>query len=284
MRCGRASVSTTRCTATDRPLSCCCRPGRSSTRASGSCRCPTSPGTPRSWCTTAAATGVRTGPPARRRTTTPSWSPTRSPSWTRSGCRKRSWSASRRERGCCWCWRPTTRTGCSGAVFAGPDVGARGPAEPHRGRLRARAGRATTAGGAGTRTTGAATRPVSPSSSSARPSRRRTRPGRWRTRWRGRSRPTRRRWSPPARHGAGSWAPPRRWPRPRRCAVRPWCCTATTTAITPLSDGVALARGASGAPIDVVVGGGHCVQARHPVWFNLRLRRFVEEVSGRASA
>ena len=53
--------------------------------------------------------------------------------------------------------------------------------------------------------------------------------------------------------------------------------------ITPLHDGVALAE-ALGCPLDVVVGGGHCVQARHPVWFNLRLRRFVEEVSGRASA
>ena len=53
--------------------------------------------------------------------------------------------------------------------------------------------------------------------------------------------------------------------------------------ITPLSDGVALAR-ALGSPIEVVAGGGHCVQARHPVWFNLRLRRFVEEVSGRARA
>ena len=53
--------------------------------------------------------------------------------------------------------------------------------------------------------------------------------------------------------------------------------------ITPLADGRALAE-ALGAPLEVVVGGGHCVQARHPVWFNLRLRRFVEEVSSRASA
>jgi pimeloyl-ACP methyl ester carboxylesterase len=49
--------------------------------------------------------------------------------------------------------------------------------------------------------------------------------------------------------------------------------------ITPLSDGVALAR-ALGSPLDVVAGGGHCVNARHPVWFNLRLRRFVEQVAG----
>ena len=49
--------------------------------------------------------------------------------------------------------------------------------------------------------------------------------------------------------------------------------------ITPLSDGVALA-GALGSQLDVVAGGGHCVNARHPVWFNLRLRRFVEQVAG----
>lgn len=53
--------------------------------------------------------------------------------------------------------------------------------------------------------------------------------------------------------------------------------------ITPLSDGVALAS-ALRSPLDVVAGGGHCVNARHPVWFNLRLRRFVEEVGSRASA
>ncbi len=51
--------------------------------------------------------------------------------------------------------------------------------------------------------------------------------------------------------------------------------------ITPLSDGVALAR-ALGAPLEVVTGGGHCVNARHPVWFNARVRRFVDEVSARA--
>jgi pimeloyl-ACP methyl ester carboxylesterase len=49
--------------------------------------------------------------------------------------------------------------------------------------------------------------------------------------------------------------------------------------ITPLSDGEALAD-ALGCPLEVVVGGGHCVNARHPVWFNLRLRRFVEQVAG----
>ena len=49
--------------------------------------------------------------------------------------------------------------------------------------------------------------------------------------------------------------------------------------ITPLSDGVALAT-ALACPIDVVAGGGHGVNARHPVWFNLRLRRFIEQVAG----
>jgi len=51
--------------------------------------------------------------------------------------------------------------------------------------------------------------------------------------------------------------------------------------IAPLSDGVALARGI-GCPIEVVAGGGHGVQARHPVWFNTRLLRFVEEVAAGA--
>lgn len=37
-------------------------------------------------------------------------------------------------------------------------------------------------------------------------------------------------------------------------------------------------------PLETVLGGGHCVQSRHPVWFNLRVRRFVEEVSARAGA
>ena len=46
--------------------------------------------------------------------------------------------------------------------------------------------------------------------------------------------------------------------------------------IVPLATGVALAR-ALGVPARAWwTGGGHCVQARHPVWFNHRLRRFVE--------
>jgi pimeloyl-ACP methyl ester carboxylesterase len=53
--------------------------------------------------------------------------------------------------------------------------------------------------------------------------------------------------------------------------------------IVPVANGLTLAR-ALGCPVDVVTGGGHCVQARHPVWFNVRLRRFVEEVDARARA
>lgn len=47
--------------------------------------------------------------------------------------------------------------------------------------------------------------------------------------------------------------------------------------IVPLAIGVLLAQ-LMDAPFEKVVGGGHCVQVRHPVWFNLRVRRFVEHV------
>lgn len=50
--------------------------------------------------------------------------------------------------------------------------------------------------------------------------------------------------------------------------------------ISPLKDGRLLAE-ALDCPLEVVAGGGHCVQARHPVWFNLRVRRFLEEVTAR---
>ena len=53
--------------------------------------------------------------------------------------------------------------------------------------------------------------------------------------------------------------------------------------IVPLDTARLLAE-ALGAPLEVVVGGGHCVQARHPVWFNHRLLRFVGEVSSGARA
>lgn len=53
--------------------------------------------------------------------------------------------------------------------------------------------------------------------------------------------------------------------------------------IVPLDTARLLAE-ALGAPLEVVVGGGHCVHARHPVWFNHRLLRFVAEVSAGARA
>jgi len=53
--------------------------------------------------------------------------------------------------------------------------------------------------------------------------------------------------------------------------------------IVPL-DTARLLAAALGAPLEVVVGGGHCVHARHPVWFNHRLLRFVEEVTSGARA
>jgi pimeloyl-ACP methyl ester carboxylesterase len=57
----------------------------------------------------------------------------------------------------------------------------------------------------------------------------------------------------------------------------------TDDRIVPLETGRRLAE-LIGCPIELVEGGGHCVQARHPVWFNHRVRRFVEEVASSASA
>jgi pimeloyl-ACP methyl ester carboxylesterase len=53
--------------------------------------------------------------------------------------------------------------------------------------------------------------------------------------------------------------------------------------IVPLETAQLLAA-ALGAPLEVAIGGGHCVHARHPVWFNHRLLRFVEEVHSGARA
>ena len=134
------------------------------------------------------------------------------------------------------------------------------------------------AGGAGTRTTGARTTPASRSSSSARPSRNGTRPVRSRTRWRGRSTPTRRPWSPPRPRAAGPSAHSTHWRQPSGSAVPHWSIHGDDDHIAPLNDGRPCPT-ALGSPLDTVIGGGHCVNARHPVWFNLRLRRFVEEVA-----
>jgi pimeloyl-ACP methyl ester carboxylesterase len=73
----------------------------------------------------------------------------------------------------------------------------------------------------------------------------------------------------------------------RACAARVTCRSlvvhGTRDRIVPIATGRALAE-LLGCPISEVVGGGHCVQARHPVWFNVQVRRFVEEVTAGARA
>jgi pimeloyl-ACP methyl ester carboxylesterase len=51
----------------------------------------------------------------------------------------------------------------------------------------------------------------------------------------------------------------------------------TDDRIIPLARGQELAA-LLDCPIEVVVGGGHCVHARHPVWFNVMLSRFADRV------
>ena len=247
MPCGRASVSTTRCTAPARPLSCCCRPGRSSTRASGSCRCPTSRGTPRSWCTTAAATGARTGRPARAAYDDAELVADAVAVLDAVGVQEAvvvGLSTGARVLLALAADHPDR---VSGAVFVGADVRARRTGRTPSRTPSSRSGRATTAGGAGTRTTGAATRPASPSSSSARPSRSRTRPGRSRTRSA---------WAleTDAETLVATRSPRRRvlGPAEALAATEKVRCPSLVMhgdddRITPLSDGVALAR-ALGSP------------------------------------
>jgi pimeloyl-ACP methyl ester carboxylesterase len=71
------------------------------------------------------------------------------------------------------------------------------------------------------------------------------------------------------------------------CAARVTCRSlvvhGTRDHIVPPATGRSLAQ-LLGCPIREVVGGGHCVQARHPVWFNLLVRDFVEEVAAGARA
>ena len=281
LRGARASASTTRCTATGRRRCCCSRRGRSSTRGSGSCRCPTSRGTP--------GRGLR---PSRQRTLGPAGRPVvvrRRRARRRRGCRPGRGRGAGGGRG-------RSVPGSAGAACPGgrsPGAGARRdvrrrqrraprPEPDPIGRRSTRSGRATRAGGAGTRTTGARTRrvrgvllrrglPGGPLDPSGR--------GRGGVGARDRRGDTRRDGSRP---GAGCWAPPKRWPRPRGCAAPPSWCTATTTG-SPRSPTGWPSPSALGSPLDVVAGGGHCVNARHPVWFNLRLRRFVEQVAGRCA-
>lgn len=51
--------------------------------------------------------------------------------------------------------------------------------------------------------------------------------------------------------------------------------------IVSCTTGLALAE-LLGCPVEIFVGGGHCVHARHPVRFNLLLRTFAESVGARA--
>ena len=279
MRCGRASASTTRCTATGRRRSCCSRPGRSSTRGSGSCRCPTSPGTRRSSSTTARGNGRSDRPAGPSAYDDAELVADAVAVLDAVGVQEAvvvglslgarvllGLAADHPER-------------VRGAMFVGPLIELHDEPDPIRRSVRRGARELRGLVALERAPLAPRTRSGSRSSSSAKPSLRRTRPVRSRTPWRGRSRPTRRRSSRRCRPAAGSWAPPRRWPRPRRCAVRPSCCTATTTG-SPRSPTGWPSRAALGSPLDVVAGGGHCVNARHPVWFNLRLRRFVEQVAG----
>ena len=169
LRLGRADASSS------------CRPGRSSTRATGRCRSPT-------WRATAAwspSTGAATAAPTaresrlRRAASSP---PTRSPSWTRPApsARRSSSLSHGAQRALLLAAEHPERV--DGAVFICPAVAARRVRAPTRDVLLAttsstptRAGRSTTA------TTGCATTAASSSSSSRRCSPSRTRPSRSRT-------------------------------------------------------------------------------------------------------
>ena len=156
----------------------------------------------------------------RRRTTTPSWSPTRVAVLDAVGVQAAVVvGLSHRSRGCCWRWPPTTRTGCAVRSSSAPTscsrtgrTRSRHAFEREREQLR-RLGR-------GTRTTGArdqagfaefffgevfpephSTRQVEDAVAWALETDAETLVATQ---------------SP----GAGSSAPPRRWPRPRRCAAR----------------------------------------------------------------
>ncbi len=268
--CGRACASTTRCTATarhrgaaaalvDRPLA--------DLEAAGA---RTWPGTPGRGVRRPGQRALGPAGRARRRTTTPSWSPTRSPSWTRSGFDDAVVvGLLAREPGCCSPWRPTTRTGSRGAVFVGGGGRAARPAEPGRDALRGGAGelrglgaveRAPLAPGPG-RVRGVLLRRGVPGAALDPAGRGGGRRGRWR--------PTPRRWWRRGRRSGGCWAPPRRGPPPARVRCPALVLHGDDDRIAPLSDGVALARGTRLPDRRRGRGGGHCVQARHPVWFNL---------------
>jgi hypothetical protein len=68
----------------------------------------------------------------------------------------------------------------------------------------------------------------------------------------------------------------------RRYAARVGCPSlvvhGTQDRIIPIAEGRTLAE-LLDCPLEVVDGGGHCVQARQPVWFNAVVRSFVERVA-----
>jgi pimeloyl-ACP methyl ester carboxylesterase len=72
----------------------------------------------------------------------------------------------------------------------------------------------------------------------------------------------------------------------RSCAARVGCPSLVVHGdrdrIVPAATGRALADWL-GCPFHLVVGGGHCVQVRHPVWFNLLARRFAEQATAGAA-
>ena len=93
-----ASGSSTRSTARASRRCCSCRRGRSSTRATGRCRSPTSRGTAGCSRSTAAATAAPTGRRSRRVRRGASSPPTRSPSWMRPAPSGQCWWRSRAAR------------------------------------------------------------------------------------------------------------------------------------------------------------------------------------------
>ena len=167
----------------------------------------------------------------------------------------------------------------TGAVFVGAAVELHDPAEP--GRTRFEEERESYEGwGRWNAHHWAQDQAGFAESSSARCSRSRTRPGRSRRRSASRWRPTPRRWWRRSRRSGGCWLAEARAAAARRALPGPGPARGRRPDRPPVRRR-GPARGI-GCPIEVVAGGGHGVQARHPVWFNSRLHRFVEEVAAGA--
>ena len=217
-----ASGSSTRSTARASRRCCCCRRGRSSTRATGRCRSRTSRATAASSRSTGAATASSDRPRdaggVPRGASSP---PTRSPCWTRPGPSARSSSSllARRAAGAHRS-RPSIRSGSTARSSSRRRFRSRrGHGYRDAYAVRRAARRRTRAGRSTTRTTGCATTRTSSSSSSRSASPSRTRPSRSRTRSAGGSRPTPRRSIADA---AGAWLERRGGPRAllAGCAAR----------------------------------------------------------------